>query len=232
MALYVLADLHLSCAVNKPMDIFGGAWDGYMDKLRDGLKVLTDDDVLVIPGDVSWGINLKEAEADFRFLESYPGRKLIVKGNHDLWWDTKSKMMRFLTEKNISSIDFIHNCAFTYGDTAICGTRGWFYEEEHGGAHDEKMKNREVLRLENSLAKAKETGCSRIYCFMHYPPVFGKYICEEMCEKLSEYGVDTCFYGHLHGQSHRNAFEGVKNGVNYRLVSGDYVNFQPILIMQ
>ena len=234
MALYVLADLHLSSAVDKPMDVFGGAWRGYMDKLRAGLSVLRDADTLVVPGDLSWGISLDEALEDFRFLASYPGRKLLVKGNHDLWWDTRAKMERFLAANGIEGIDFLHNNCFLYdapsGPIALCGTRGWFYEEDHGTAHDDKMRAREVCRLKASLNAAKTAGAARIYCFMHYPPVYGSYVCDGIVQALEESGVERCWYGHLHGESCRAAFNGVKNGVKYQLVSCDSVGFQPILI--
>ena len=234
MALYVLADLHLSCGVDKPMDIFGGAWRGYMDKLRAGLSVLQDGDTLVMPGDFSWGISLSEALEDFRFLAAFPGRKLLVKGNHDLWWDTRAKMERFLTASGVGGIEFLHNNCFFYdapdGPVALCGTRGWFYEEDHGTDHDDKMRAREVCRLKASLNAAKTAAHVRIYCFVHYPPVYGSYVCDGIVQALEEGGVHTCFYGHLHGESCKSAFCGVKNGVNYRLVSCDSVGFQPILI--
>ncbi len=234
MALYTLADLHLSTRVNKPMDVFGGAWRGYMDKLRRGLGVLREGDTLVMPGDLSWGISLEEALDDFRFLQSYPGRKILVKGNHDLWWDTRSKMERFFAANGIEGIDFLHNNCFFYeapdGVRALCGTRGWFYEEDHGTAHDDKMRAREVCRLRASLKAAKDAGAERIYCFVHYPPLYGSYVCEGITAAMEEYGVERCYYGHLHGESCKSAFCGVKNGVNYRLVSADSVGFQPILI--
>ncbi|NLD88627.1 MAG: serine/threonine protein phosphatase [Clostridiales bacterium] len=232
MALYVLSDLHLSRSVEKPMDIFGGAWEGHMEKLEKGMEILVPDDTLVIPGDLSWGISLEEAAEDFEYLESLPGRKILVKGNHDLWWSTRAKMTRFLENRGIKSIYFLHNNYFMYKTTALCGTRGWFYEEEKGTEHDLKMKNREIIRLKISLDAAKREIPERILCFMHYPPIYGRYVCPEVCGLLEEYGVSECLYGHLHGQSHKMAFEGVKNGINYRLVSCDYVNFQPILLEQ
>ena len=231
MALYTISDLHLSLGVDKPMDIFGGAWTGYEEKLRENLSVLKDDDTIVFPGDISWGISLDEALEDFRFIDSFPGRKIIVKGNHDLWWDTVSKMRRFFQANGIGSIDFLHNNCFFYGDIALCGTRGWFFEEEQGQAHDEKIMAREVGRLETSL-KAGAAGAGRIFCFMHYPPIFQRYVCREITEMLTRYGVERCFYGHLHSASHRKAFEGTEGGVRYTLVSGDYVGFDPILIKE
>lgn len=230
MALYVLADPHLSFGVNKPMDIFGGAWHGYVDALRENLKVLQEGDTLVIPGDLSWGINIEEAEPDFRFLASYPGRKILAKGNHDLWWSTVTKMTRFLNEKEISGFEFLHNNCFFHENVALCGTRGWFFEEEKGGAHDEKILNRELSRLRMSLDAAKKAKAERIFCFMHYPPIFGKYTCPPICEMLEKYGVERLYYGHLHSQSHKNAFQGESGGVEYRLISADYLKFKPFLI--
>ena len=158
MALYTIADLHLSLGADKPMDVFGGAWDGYLDKLKTNLACLRKEDTLVIPGDLSWGISLEESLPDFRFLDNLPGRKLLVKGNHDLWWETAAKMKRFFAANGITSIDFIHNNCHMYRNTALCGTRGWFFEEEAGGMHDEKIMNREIGRLKTSLDAAKKYG--------------------------------------------------------------------------
>jgi len=235
MALYVLADLHLALGVNKPMDIFGGAWTGYAEKIKENLNVLQDDDILIIPGDVSWGLNLKQALADFKMLDAYPGKKYIVKGNHDLWWDTVTKMNRFFAEHEITTIGFIYNNCVVYehetlGKLALCGTRGWFFEEEKSGEHDEKMLNREVIRLRASLEAGKKENPDAIIAFLHYPPLYGNYDCAPIRQVLEEYNVSTCYYGHLHSESCRMAFQGVKNGVKYRLVSGDSVNFLPILI--
>ena len=231
MALYTIADLHLSLGADKPMDVFGGAWDGYLDKLKTNLACLRKEDTLVIPGDLSWGISLEESLPDFRFLDNLPGCKLLVKGNHDLWWETAAKMKRFFAANGITSIDFIHNNCHMYRNTALCGTRGWFFEEETGGMHDEKIMNREIGRLKTSLDAAKNTDAERIYCFMHYPPLFGKYKCPRIAELLSQYGVSRCFYGHLHAESHKRAFEGMYGGVEYVLVAADYLNFNPILVI-
>lgn len=232
MALYTLGDPHLAFGVNKPMDIFGGAWKGYSDALKENLSVLREGDTLVIPGDLSWGINIEQAEKDFRFLASYPGRKILLKGNHDLWWSTVTKMRKFLAEKGIEGFEFLNNNCFFYEDIALCGTRGWFFEEEKGEAHDEKILNRELCRLEASLKEAKKAHAEHIYCFMHYPPIFGKYTCLPIIEMLTRYEVEKLYYGHLHSQSHKNAFIGVERGVSYELVSSDYLNFKPLLIKE
>lgn len=230
MALYTLADPHLSLGTDKPMDVFGAAWHGYVDALRRNLAVLREGDTLVLPGDLSWGINLEEAEPDFRFLASFPGRKILVKGNHDLWWTTVTKMKKFFAEKELAGFEFLHNNCLFYGDIALCGTRGWFYEEEKGTGHDEKILNRELSRLKASLDAARKAKKERIFCFMHYPPVYGDYVCEPVCALLEKYGVERLYYGHLHAQSHKNAFLGVRGGVQYRLVSADYLRFVPLEI--
>lgn len=233
---YTLGDLHLSTAVAKPMDIFGGAWRGYTEKLRENLgNTLKDGDTLIVAGDLSWGISLQEAKEDFRFLMQFPGEKLLVKGNHDLWWETVSKMERFFAAEGITGISFLHNnCRVEEVGgirTGLCGTRGWFFEEEHGGAHDEKMRAREAARLRFSLQAAKDAGAERLFCFIHYPPIYGTYRCAAVTDVMEEYGVERCYYGHLHGEACKNAFEGVNHGIKYRLVSGDSVNFQPISLL-
>ena len=224
MALYAIGDLHLSLTANKSMEVFGEAWKNYVARIEESLSTLTDDDTLVLAGDTSWGMSLEEAEADFRFLDRFPGRKLLVKGNHDYWWNTAAKLHRFFEEKGIRTLEILHNnCAF-YGDYAICGTRGWFFEEERSGQHDEKVFKRELLRLEASL---KAAGDRPKLVFLHYPPRYKGYECAEILKLLEAYEVRRCFYGHLHGGSHKLAMEGQWDGVEFRLTSADYLGFQP-----
>jgi len=221
MALYAIGDLHLSLAVDKSMEVFGPAWENYTARIAEGLGVLTGDDVLVLAGDTSWGMTLEEAEADFRFLDQFPGRKYLVKGNHDYWWATAAKFHRFLEEKGIRSLDLLHNsCAF-YGEYALCGTRGWFLEED---AHNVKVLKREVMRLEASLAAA---GGRPILCFLHYPPLYQGYRCPEILEVLAKYPVERCFYGHLHGPAIRRRLEGKQGRMGFSLISADYLGFVP-----
>ncbi len=223
MALYAIGDLHLSLTVNKPMDIFGSGWSNHVKRLEESFSKLNDDDTIVLCGDISWGIDFEESLADFRFIDQLPGRKLILKGNHDYWWNTAAKMKKFFAENDLSTLDIIHNNAFTYGDYAICGTRGWFYEEEQSG-HNSKVLNREVGRLEMSL---KAAGERPIIAFLHYPPLYTGYRCPEIIAKLEEYGVERCYYGHLHGPTHKRAIEGLFGSVNYHLVAADYLGFIP-----
>ena len=223
MALYAMGDTHLSLSVNKSMEVFGGAWNGYVDKLREGLSILREEDTLVLCGDISWGMSLEDTRSDFAFLESFPGRKIILKGNHDYWWNTASKMERFWRESGFSRLSVLHNNCHFYGETALCGTRGWFYEEDAGG-HNEKVFQRELIRLEASL---KAAGEREKLCFLHYPPCYQGYTCREIMDLLEQYQVKTCYYGHLHGGSCRLAVEGSVGGVEYRLVSADHLRFRP-----
>lgn len=227
MALYAIGDPHLSLGSDKPMDVFGGGWTGYVDKLREGFSQLTDADTLVLCGDVSWAMSLPEARQDFAFLDALPGRKLLLKGNHDYWWTTAAKMRSFWAEEGFTSFELLHNnCAF-YGDVALCGTRGWFYEEDRG-EHSAKIFHRELLRLEASL---KAAGEREKICFLHYPPVYRGYRCPEILDLLARYDVHRCYYGHLHGASHRMAVCGMQEGVEFHLVSADYLHFKPQKIL-
>ena len=144
MALYAIGDLHLSLGSDKPMDVFGGRWEGYVDKLRENLRVIGPEDTTVLLGDVSWALELEQAEADFSFMAAIPGRKIILKGNHDYWWSTAAKFNRFRAERGFADMHVLNNNCFFYGETALCGTRGWFYEEDKQGTHDEKVFRREL----------------------------------------------------------------------------------------
>lgn len=227
MALYAMGDLHLCLGAPKPMDVFGGTWVGYMEKLKQGLSVITEKDTLVLMGDLSWALNLNSAVADFAWINEIPGRKIILKGNHDYWWSTQAKFTKFCLENGFSDLNLLNNNCFFYDDWAICGTRGWFFEEERSGDHDEKVFRRELIRLEASL---KAAGDREKMVFLHYPPRYKGYTCREILDLLESYGVRQCFYGHLHGASHKLAMEGTWDGVEYRLLSADYLNFQPYIV--
>ena len=224
MALYAIGDLHLCLGADKPMDIFGGAWLGYMDKLRQGLSVIGPDDTTVLLGDLSWALDLEGATEDFRFINAIPGRKIVLKGNHDYWWNTVTKFQKFCKDNGFENIHILNNNHFEYGGIAICGTRGWFFEEDRSGEHDEKVFRRELLRLEASLKSAGELPK---LVFLHYPPRYKGYECPEILELLKQYRVTACYYGHLHGASHGLAMEGIWEGVDFRLVSADKLGFTP-----
>ncbi|MBQ4652029.1 MAG: metallophosphoesterase [Oscillospiraceae bacterium] len=224
MALFAIGDTHLSLYKDKPMDIFGPRWENHTEKLKNGFSQLDDDDLCVICGDISWGMGMEETKDDFLFIDSLPGKKLILKGNHDYWWSTAAKARRFFEENGISSIDVIHNNSYEYGEYAICGTRGWFYEEEKGNEHDGKIMRREIMRLEASL---KAAGDKKKLVFLHYPPIYQKYRCGEILELLKQYEVRLCLYGHSHGKGCDFAFNGWMGGTEFRLVSADFLNFIP-----
>ncbi len=228
MALYALGDLHLCLGAPKPMDVFGGAWYGYMEKLKQGLSVVRQEDTLVLLGDLSWALDLEGARADFAWIDEIPGRKILVKGNHDYWWSTAAKFYQFCAENSFDNQFILNNNCYFYKDFALCGTRGWFFEENRSGAHDEKVFRRELIRLETSL---KAAGDVEKIVFLHYPPRYKGYVCPEIIELLHLYGVRRCFYGHLHGCSHGLAQEGLWNGVDYRLVSADKLNFCPYCVI-
>ena len=228
MALYAIGDLHLCLGAAKPMDVFGGAWVGYMDKLKEGLSVIRPEDTTVLLGDLSWALDLAGAQADFSFIDAIPGRKIILKGNHDYWWSTASKFYKFCEENGFSNQWILNNNHYEYDGYAICGTRGWFFEEERSGEHDEKVFKRELMRLEASL---KSAGDLPKLVFLHYPPRYKGYECTEILQLLQRYDVRRCFYGHLHGASHGLAQEGLWDGVDFKLVAADKLNFVPHLVL-
>jgi len=228
MALYAIGDLHLCLGAPKPMDVFGGAWIGYMDKLREGMSVIKPEDTTVLLGDLSWSLDLQNAKADFAWINDIPGKKIILKGNHDYWWSTAAKFQKFCQENNFENLYLLNNNCYEYDDVAICGTRGWFFEEERSGQHDAKVFHRELIRLETSL---KAAGEKQKLVFLHYPPRYKGYECREILELLEKYNVRRCFYGHLHGGSHKLAMEGQWDGVDFRLVAADYLNFRPYKVI-
>lgn len=226
--LYTIGDLHLSFEADKPMDIFGAEWENHAEKLRESFSRLSSDDVTVICGDLTWGMDMKSCLEDFRFIDAFPGRKIILKGNHDYWWTTATKAKKFFEENGITTIDVLHNNCFFYEGIALCGTRGWFCPTENAAEHDRKIMSREVLRLEASLAAAGEA--ERKICFLHYPPIYGRYYAREMIDLMHAYGVRECYYGHIHGSGRLQAFEGEADGITYKLISADHVKFTPIFI--
>ena len=227
MALYAMGDLHLCLGAPKPMDVFGGAWVGYLEKLKEGFSVVTPEDTTVLLGDLSWALDLSSAREDFAWIDQIPGRKIILKGNHDYWWSTASKFYQFCKTNDFSNQWILNNNHYEYDGFAICGTRGWFFEESRSGEHDEKVFKRELMRLEASL---KSAGDLPKMVFLHYPPLYKGYECPEILELLKQYDVRQCFYGHLHGASHGLAMEGQHYGIQFHLLSADRLNFSPYRI--
>ena len=230
MALYGIADLHLSLGTDKPMDDFPG-WSGYVDRLRSNwIRLINDDDVVVIAGDISWGMTLQEALLDFRFLNELPGKKLLLKGNHDYWWETRRKMDAFFADHHLDSLIIVHNDSFEIdGGYAVCGTRGWFYDAEADA--DKKVLNREIGRLKMSVEHATKRGLRPIV-FLHYPPIFAGTVCEEMMNALCDIGVSDVYYGHIHGKTAiGKCFVGSYRNVRMHLISGDSLQFVPQFIL-
>lgn len=225
MALYAISDLHLSLSADKPMDVFRG-WDNYVDRLKANWnRLITDDDTVVIPGDISWCMHLNDAVLDFEFINSLPGKKIMLKGNHDLWWSTSKKLNTFLEENNFDSISFVFNNAICAEDKAICGTRGWFYDL----SGEDKVVLREAGRLETSILAAQKTGLTPVV-FMHYPPVYNGWVCEEIFSVIKKYNIDCVYHGHIHGSGFNNA-TAEYDGVKLKLLSADCVDFCPVPIL-
>ena len=229
MSLFVIADPHLSMGTDKPMNIFEG-WVNYEKRLADNWsKSVGPCDSVVIPGDISWGIDLAEALPDLKFINGLPGTKYILKGNHDLWWPTARKLKAFFEAEGIFSIIPLLHDAVDVGPVIVAGTRGWFLED--GTENEFTVYRRETLRLEMALQAAKKLGEKPVYAFLHYPPLTHGQVCEEIVGLLESYGVEKCFYGHLHGSAIQYGFNGERNGIQYRLVSSDALGFVPYRIL-
>ena len=225
MSLFAIADLHLSLSVNKPMDIFGERWSNHIEKLtKNWNETVSEDDVVVIPGDISWAINFDEAKADFDYINKLNGTKIISKGNHDYWWSTLSKLNAFLAENNFDTIKFLHNNHYSYENYGICGTRGWINETSVPA--DAKVLAREAQRLEVSIKSALNENLEPIV-FLHYPPVFGNESNYDILDVMYKYNVKECYYGHLHGNAHKYAICGEREGINFNLIAADFVQFCP-----
>lgn len=227
MALYAIGDLHLSLSCEKPMDIFKG-WSNYVNKIEENWKrLIKDDDTVVLCGDISWGMSLNEALGDFKFINSLAGKKIILKGNHDYWWTTASKMEKFFSDNSLDTLQILHNNSFCENGFAICGSRGWIFEQ--GQPHDVKILSREAQRIENSIKSVKDNNLEKIV-FLHYPPVYYNDVSQPIIDILKKYNIKNCYYGHIHGSAHRFAIDGIYSDIDFHLISADYVNFCPIKV--
>lgn len=225
MSLFAIADTHLSFGTNKPMDTFEG-WSNYTQRLENNWNRLVDsEDYVIIAGDISWAMNFDEVKADFAFIDSLKGKKIILKGNHDYWWNTVKKMNEFLDLNNFKSISFLYNNAYEFDGFSVCGSRGWLLDSDE--QQDEKVLRREVLRLEMSLDSAKS---DEKIVFLHYPPITTNEKCDDILNLLVKYGIKKCYYGHLHGAAAKYAVDDSINGVDFKLISADRLNFTPYLI--
>lgn len=228
MGLYVIGDLHLSLGGDKPMEVFGAHWDAHYEKVKSNwLECVSESDTVIIPGDISWAITFVGAKIDLEWIHQLPGKKIIFKGNHDYWWVSKTKM-----DPVFNSINFVHNSFGVYEDYAICGTRGWICPGEEFTLEDEKIYKRELMRLENSIKQALESGFDKIIGVLHYPPTNEKKEPSGFTELFQKYDIKQVVYGHIHGKSNfRNALKGSYNGVNYHLTSCDFLDFKLLQLL-
>jgi len=237
MALYAIADLHLStlAETDKSMEVFGTRWFDYINRIKaNWQKLITDNDTVVIPGDISWALSAEEAVSDLKFIDSLPGKKILGKGNHDFWWTTMRKHTALFEANSISTISFLFNNAHETDDFIIAGTRGWYHDEDAKNAPDnadfEKLTKREALRLRASLKEAtvlKEASPEKeIIVFMHFPPFWNGKESEELIDILTEYGVKRVYYGHIHGNYTVEPRFDYK-GIEMSIISADYLGFIP-----
>ena len=229
MKIFAIGDLHLSMGedIEKPMDIFGGEWVGHAEKLYNNwTESVTNDDIVIVCGDISWGLRLDEAVADLEWIHNLPGTKGFFKGNHDLWWQSAGRLNKMYDD---GTMNFMQCKAYIAGDVAICGSRGWICPGTDGfSEHDRKIYDREAARLRLSLEEGKKQGIKKIIGVLHYPPTNDKHQASDFTRLMEEYGVKTCVYGHLHGKDvFPNGLKGIYNGVEYRLVSLDYLQAKP-----
>lgn len=233
MSIYVIGDLHLSFSQDKPMNIFGDNWENHTEKVKkDWLEKVSEKDTVLLLGDFSWSMKLSDTLKDFEYINSMPGRKILLKGNHDYWWTTVTNMKKFLQENNIENIDFLYNNSFEIENKIICGTRGWTPNNLEETENSQKMIARECNRLKISI----EDGINKfgqdkefIAC-LHYPPIMQANILKDelspFMEILKQYNIKKCYYGHLHGSSINEAVEGIINGIELKLISADGVDFK------
>ena len=238
MSIYAIGDLHLSFGVDKPMNIFGNSWEGFEEKIKQNwIEKITGEDIVLIPGDFSWAIHIEEAKKDFEYINNLPGRKIILKGNHDYWWETLKSMREFIMQNGFDNIDFLINNAYVYEKKVIVGTRGWSFLDSE---NSEKMHNRELIRLENSikygqkLAEEMKLENYDIVAMMHYPPISKQMLQQneksKYLELMNKYNIKKCIYGHLHGKAHQESVEGIVDRIDLKLVSSDYLEFNPVKI--
>ena len=230
MAIFTIADLHLSFNTNKPMNIFGTNWENYEEKIKkDWQEKVTEKDLVVLPGDFSWAMYLDETEKDFAYINSLPGKKILLKGNHDYWWSTVTSMRKYIKEKNFENIDFLYNNSYKFENKIIAGTKGWNISEDQ---EDIRLTKREVARLELSIKDGilKYGENKEIVVFMHYPPLTKNYMDTDYTRLMKKYNIKRCYYGHLHANSIFDAVEGNVNGIEYKLVSSDGLNFKLLKI--
>ena len=239
MALFVMSDLHLDTVTNeKSMEVFGNRWQGYIQKIKNNWsRLITEDDTVIIPGDISWALSMEDSIADLKWIDKLPGKKILMKGNHDFWWSTLSKLRKAFEENGINSIDLLYNNALVAENYVLAGSRGWFVDKavqpvKSVNADHTKIINREVIRLKLSLNEAvklrEETG-KEIICFFHFPPVWGDFECLEILNTIKEYNITRVYFGHIHGCYSQGSMFRWEN-IELRMISADFLDFIPQII--
>ncbi|MDY3250224.1 MAG: metallophosphoesterase [Candidatus Choladocola sp.] len=231
MSLYAIGDLHLSFSAAKPMDRFGREWKHHTEKIeKHWKKTVSPEDTVVLTGDHSWGKKLEECRADFAFIDRLPGRKILLRGNHDMFWDAKKTGK--LNELFEGHLSFLQNNYFTYQEYALVGTKGYCYEGRDSWEHFEKIRDRELERLKLSFDLAVAGGYRKFILFLHYPPTSIGEMESGFTKMAEEYGAEKVVYSHCHGKERfGDSFLGYVNGIEYRLVSSDYLRFRPERIL-
>ena len=240
MSIFVIADLHLDTVTNeKSMEVFGNRWQDYMQKIRSNwLRVVSDNDTVIIPGDISWALSTEDSIPDLKWIDSLPGKKYIMKGNHDFWWSTAAKLNRLFEENGITTISLLYNNAAEVENFIVAGSRGWFVDKsiqpaKSVNAEHEKIVNREVIRLKLSLNEAKilqERTGKEILVFFHFPPVWGDFECPEILNVLKDYNITRCYFGHIHGCYSQGSVFKWEN-IEFRMISADFIGFLPQIIV-
>ncbi|MEE0945705.1 MAG: metallophosphoesterase [Acutalibacteraceae bacterium] len=224
MKIFGISDLHLSFETDKPMDVFYG-WQNHTDRIKaNWTRLVSDEDIVVLPGDLSWALKLSEAKKDFQFIDSLPGKKLLIKGNHDLWWSTAKKTYEFFSENEIKTVDIVFNSMYKAGKYAVCGSRGWLFEKQE----DKTIALREAGRLKTSIEAAVKENLTPIV-FMHYPPVYAQQVTQPIIDVLKEYSVKKVYHGHIHGSGVNTCIKEFE-GISFKLLSCDCIDFTPYFI--
>lgn len=239
--IFAIADLHFSfgeyvdlrrlreASIGKPMGIFGSKWENHYIKIYENwVRSVAEEDVVLIPGDISWALKLEDVKYDLDFIEKMPGKKILGKGNHDYWWQSQKKILEMISD----NISILYNNSLTLrDDIALCGTRGWLCPNDASfSEHDKKLYKREIIRLENSLSKAPKG--KNIIVMLHFPPVNNNHEKSEFIELMEQYSVKICIYGHLHDNAVNTRIEGENWGISFQLVSSDYLDFKPMLLFE
>ena len=239
MSLFVISDLHLDISTSdKSMEVFGPKWKNYTQRLKNNwLAVVEEKDTVIIPGDISWSLTLEESLDDLKWINDLPGRKILMKGNHDFWWSTAKKMKTFFTENNLDTLEILYNGAVEVEDYILAGSRGWFVDKSTQpqsvvNADYDKVLNREKIRLKMSLEEAKNLQSisgKEIIAFFHFPPIWSDFVCEDLISLLSEYGVSRVYFGHIHGVYNVNSIFEYKE-IKFKMISADFIDFLPQIV--